>query len=491
MSDVPVFGVVILVVAVAVLAAILSNHVSERVRVPAPVLFLLAAAAASEVVPRLGTLSVITDERVVTVALIFILFDGGVQIGWREFRASAGAILWLGVMGTAVTAGAVALVAHALFGFDWHLALLLGAALAPTDPAMVFSVLGGREITGRAGTILKGESGANDPVGIALMAVLLEAGGSGFSSVAHGMATFALQMVVGCAVGVIGGLLLVQFVRHVPLPNESLYPVRALAGAAFIYGVADVLSGSGFLAVLLAGVLLGDARAPYKHDIERFASGLSSLAEIVAFTILGLTIDLHDVFSGTVLWVGLGITALLVLIIRPLLVGVMMLRMNLERGEKAFILGAGLKGAVPILLGLFALGEGGPGTHRLYLVVFVVVLTSALLQGSLVPAMANWFKVSMNVVALEPWSLGLRFRAEPTGLQFHVVAAGSAADGVEIRHLAVGDETWVSLVRRNGELVEIHGGTELRGGDEVLIIGGTDVNGLFGPSSKAGDHPAP
>lgn len=401
-------------------------------------------------------------------ALVLILFDGGLQIGWRRFRESAGTILWLGVVGTAFTAAAVALLAHELFAFDWRLALLLGTALAPTDPAMAFSVLGGRDIAGRTGTILKGESGANDPVGIALMAALLGTGGSGIDAIAHGAGTFALQM----AVGVLGGTLLLMFTRHVELPNESLYPVRTLAGAAVIYGAADVLHGSGFLAVLLAGVVLGDARAPYKREIERFASGLSSLAEIVVFTVLGLTINLGEVFTGDIVWIGLATAALLIFVVRPVLVWLLMVRMDLARGEKLFVLWSGLKGAVPILLGLFALEDGGSGTHRLYLVVFVVVLVSAVAQGGLVPAMARWLNVPMQTVELEPWTIGVRFRAEPTGLRRHVVAPGSPADGAAIGTLELGEGTWINLVRRDGVLVEIHGGTELRPGDEVMAIGG-------------------
>src|SRR6185312_16357392 len=159
--------------AVALLAAVGSNRLAERVQVPTPALFLIAAAIASDLAPKLGGLTIVVDQRIVTVALVVILFDGGMHIGWGRMRTAAGAVVWLGVAGTAVTAGGMALGAHYLFGFDWRAGLLLGAALAPTDPAVVFSVLGRREISGRTGTLLEGESGANDPVGIALMVALL------------------------------------------------------------------------------------------------------------------------------------------------------------------------------------------------------------------------------------------------------------------------------------------------------------------------------
>src|SRR6266545_4111427 len=220
------FGGIIGIVGAAIIVAVLSNRLSAWVRVPAPAIFLVAAAVVSDVFPQLGRASVITVERVVTVALIFVLFDGGMHIGWRRFRSAAASVTWIGVAGTFATAGGVAFLASVLFGFDWRAALLLGTALAPTDPAVVFSVLGRREVAGRSGVLLEGESGANDPVGIA------------------------------------GGLALAWFMR-VPLPNGALYPLRTLGAAAAIYGAATVAHGSGFLAVFVAGILVGDVRAPY------------------------------------------------------------------------------------------------------------------------------------------------------------------------------------------------------------------------------------
>ena len=485
LNDLLPFGVSVLLVSGAILAAVLSSRLTERLRVPAPALFLVAAAVASDLFPALASTPLVVDGRLVTTALILILFDGGLQIGWREFRSSTGAIVWVGVVGTLLTAAALAACAHTLFGFSWTLALLLGAALAPTDPATVFAVLGRREVAGRTGTILKGEAGLNDPVGIALMVALLGAGGIGTHALAQGAATFVEQLFIGGMVGIAGGFLLVRLMRGVPLPNEALYPIRAVAFAALVYGAADVLHGSGFLAVLLAGVIAGDARAPYKREIERFASGLGSLAEIVAFTVLGLTINLSDLVSSNVFWVGLGLASLLGLVIRPVLVGVLLARSRLARGERLFVLFAGLKGAVPILLGMFVLEAGTSGGQRVYDVVFVVVLASVVIQGGLVPTMARIWRVPMRNIELEPWSLGMRFKAEPRGLQRHFVAKDSPADGTAIGDLDLGEDAWVSMVSRHGQLVEFHGGTALEAGDEVLMIGkGTDqLSDLFAPHS--------
>lgn len=472
MGDLVHFAVVTLLVALALLAAVGSNRLAEHLHVPAPALFLIVAAAASDLAPSLGGLSITVDQRIVTVALVIILFDGGMHIGWTRMRAAAAAVAWLGVAGTFVTAGALALGAHLLFGFDWRTALLIGAALAPTDPAVVFSVLGRREVSGRTGTLLEGESGANDPVGIALMVSLLGATGSGWSAFGSGAGHFALQMGVGAAVGLVGGWLLLQLMRRVPLPNEALYPVQTVAFALMLYGGATALEGSGFLAVFLAGIIVGDARAPYKREIERFAAALASIAEVVAFVVLGLSVELSSLMHDNRLWTGLGLAALLIVVVRPLLVGLVLWPIGLRRGERWFVLFAGLKGAVPILLGTYVLAEGTAHAAEIYDVVFVVVLVSVVVQGGLVPTVARKLAVPMRVTEPEPWALGMRFRDEPEGLHRYLVESGSRAEGCTISDLDVGEDFWVSMVSREGRLVQVRGGTVLRAGDEVLALTG-------------------
>ena len=486
MDDLIPYAEVILFLAVALLVAVGSNRVAERIRVPAPALFLVVAAVASNLVPRLGGLDVVTDQRIVTVALVLILFDGGMHIGWGRMRPAVGGVVWIGVAGTLVTSAALALGAHYLFGFEWKTALIIGAALAPTDPAVVFSVLGRREISGRSGTLLEGESGANDPVGIALMISILGASGAGLDAIGSGVGHFALQLAVGTVVGVGGGLLLLIVLRRIPLPNAALYPVQTIAFAMALYGLATVAEGSGYLAVFIAGIVIGDERAPYKREIEHFAGALSSIAEIVAFVVLGLSIDVTQVFRGTTFWVGLGIAGLLIVVVRPLLVGALILPMDLTRGERSFVLFSGLKGAVPILLGTYVLAEHAHDARTIYTIVFVVVLVSVVLQGGLVPLAASVFRVPMRVVEPEPFALGMRFQDEPQGLHRYVVEAGSPADGRTIRQLEVGEHFWISMVSRAGTLVQVRGDTELRVGDEVLALADDDA----GPDSVFG-APAP
>jgi cell volume regulation protein A len=335
MSDVEHFALLVLVVGVAITGAVLSNRLSERIRIPAPAIFLLVAAVVSDVVPSLGQLSVTTVQRVVSVALVVILFDGGMHIGRRRFRTAAGTVVWVGDAGTFVTAAALATLAHALFDLE----------------------------------LAAGPSAGVDAVGPIA-------------------ATFLLQLGVGAVVGVAGGALLVRLMRRLPLPSEGLYPLRVLTGVLVIYGMATVAHGSGFLAVFVAGILAGDVRAPYKGKIERFHGALASLAKIVAFLVLGLTVGLHTLPDSGALGIGLTLAVLLTLVVRPLLVGLLLLLVRLAWGERLFVLWAGLKGAVPILLGTFLLTAGVPEASRLSAIIVVVVAFSVIVQGGLVPTVA-------------------------------------------------------------------------------------------------------
>jgi cell volume regulation protein A len=397
MHEVTHFGAIVLVVSGAFAVAVLSNKISERLRVPAAGFFLLAAALASDIWPTLGERLTIRDvERIAVVALIAILFDGGMRVGWRRFRESAVPIVSLGLLGTFATAGLMTLAARYLLDLEWQTAGLIGAALAPTDPAVMFSVFGRKEIAGRTGTILEGESGANDPVGIALMLGAVSLAQNDSTSVAGAMGDFFLQLGVGVAVGVVGSAFLAVALRRVVLPNPSLYPLRTLAFAGVIYGAATVAHGSGFLAVYIAGILIGDADIPAKRAIERFHTSLASLAEIVVFVALGLTVDLSALGENHRWLDGLILAAVLGVIARPLAVGPLLLPTKLGRNERLFVMWSGLKGAVPILLASFAVLGPVEDAERIYGIVFVVVAFSVVFQGATIPWAAARLGIPMR-----------------------------------------------------------------------------------------------
>jgi cell volume regulation protein A len=371
------FGLAVLVVAGIVVVAVLSNKVSERVPIPAPAIFLLAAAATVHFWPSVGRrISILEVERIAVVALILILFDGGARVGWARFRAAWIPISLLGVFGTFTTAGLVALAGHYFFDFSWTTAGILGAALAPTDPAVMFSVLGKREVSGRTGTILEGESGVNDPVGIALMIGMIEFATHADATFWIVVREFLLQMSIGLAIGVAGAWLLLESLRRIELANPALYPLGTLAAAGVIYGVAAVAHGSGFLA------------------------SLASLAEVVVFVALGLTV--HEVNLEPVWKDGLLIALILAFLARPLGIGPFLAPLRLRHGERVFVMWSGLKGAVPILLAAFALLQEVSGSERIYGIVFVVVAFSVIVQGGSVPFVAKRLGIPMRLVHRGP-----------------------------------------------------------------------------------------
>jgi potassium/hydrogen antiporter len=397
MDELVEFGRTILLVSLAGSLAIGLRVLSDRWAVPAAGVLLIVSAALSDLFTGLHEALSITDvQRLATVALIVILLDGGMHMGLRRFREAAVPILSLGLLGTLGTMAVVAVAVHGLLDVSWTVAGLIGAAVAPTDPAVTFAVLGQRELRGRAGTILEGESGFNDPVGIALMVGLVEFATSDEGGLEAVVGEVVLELAVGLAVGVAGGIALLALMRRLRLPDPALYPLRVLLFGGVVYGAATLLHGSGFLAVLVTGILIGDAAAPHRAEVERFHGALATLAEIAVFVALGLTVELGFI-TDEGLWLdGLIVAVVLGVVARPLVVGSLLLPVRLSWGERAFVVWSGLKGAVPILLASVAVVGGADDADEIYGIVFVVVLVSVLVQGTGLPYVATRLRVPMS-----------------------------------------------------------------------------------------------
>lgn len=459
MTEVGDFGAIVLAVSATMFLALLGMRVADRISVPYAALFLIGAALIAEAWTDLQTvLSVEEVERIAVVALILILFDGGLHIGLGRFRRSVKPILALGVFGTFLTAGFVALAAHYVLGFSWIESGLVGAAIAPTDPAVTFSVFGSREVRGRAGTILEGEAGMNDPVGIALMIGMIELAREDDGSLAIVAREFVVEMGLGLAVGIGGALLLLPIARRVRLTGPALYPIRVLAGAGIIYGLAAVAGGSGFLAVFVAGIILGDAAMPQKGEIESFHSSLAGLAEIAAFVALGLTVSIGNLDTLDVWEHGLVLALILAFVARPLAVIPLLVPARLRHGERLFIAWGGLKGAVPILLGALAVLAGLEGSDDLYGIVFIVVLFSVIVQGSSVPYVARRLHIPFRRVDHDLAEV----------LEF-VVGDDAYASGRRIGELPLSERAWVGVLIRDQRPQPIADDVVLTVGDRVHV----------------------
>lgn len=460
MSEISDFGLVVLAVSATVLVALAGMRLADRLSLPYAAIILGGAVLVSEAFPELqDVISIQHVERLTVVALVVILFHGGLHIGARRFRRSAAPILALGVLGTFATAGLVAVAGHYLLGLDWVFAGLVGAAIAPTDPAVTFSVFGSREVRGRAGTILEGEAGMNDPVGIALMIGMIELAAEDDGSLSIVAQEFVVEMALGLAIGLAGArLLLLPLIRHIPLTAPALYPIRVLAGAGLVYGLASVVGGSGFLAAFVAGIALGDAAFPRKGETEGFLSSLAGLAEIAAFAALGITVGLGDLGNDSTWIDGIALALILAFVARPLAVLPLLLPARLTWGERIFIAWGGLKGAVPILLGALAVLAEVDGALNLYGIVFIVVGFSVVVQGATVPYVADRLRIPFR-----------RVHHDLAEIIEFVVRDDSYARGRRLADLPLGERASVGVLVRGESPHVIHDDVVLESGDRVHV----------------------
>ena len=384
MSETTQFALIIALTSAVALAAILVNRLTARLRIPAPVWMLVAAAIAVQVVPGMPTPRDDTVQQVVSVALVLILFNGGRHIGWSRLRPALGLIIVVGVIGTFLTAAAGGLLLHAAFGLVWYRFAGRDCRLADRPRS---GVLGPRETGDRwaqrhdLGGRIRSERPRRDR--------------------ADGWAPGRWRSQWSRLRPHCGGFLAADddwrgrwhcgrcrsALVHAPGFAAQRGPcTRCERSRASCFSTATtLLHGSGFLAVFIAGIVIGHRRAPYQREIERFHAALAGLAEIVAFVVLGLTIDLMVLARMDVWLPGLILGFALAVVIRPLVVGLCLLPAQLDRGERIFVLFAGLKGAVPILLGELLLTADVPDAERLYGIVVVVVIFSVAFRAAWSP----------------------------------------------------------------------------------------------------------
>jgi potassium/hydrogen antiporter len=461
MGEISTFGLLVLTVATGAALLLAWSQITVRLPLPGAAFFLAAAAIVSNYVPDLeAELSIRSVERITVVALIVILFDGGMNVGWHRFRTALPAIGLLGIVGTAATAALMASFAHYLFGFRWILAGIIGAALAPTDPAVMFSVLRERQIGGRASIALEGEAGINDAVSIALVVGLVDYAHASHGSLLVVLREFLVEIGVGFAIGAAAGSIVPFLLRHARFPAEGLYAIASLVAAAVAYGAASYAHGSGFLAVLIVGVLLGAERTPHKGEIERFSRALASFAEMTAFAALGLTIDLGILGDRGVWHDGLLLALLLVLVARPVVVLPLLAPLRMRWGERLLVAWGGMKGAAPILLAALAV-LGGFESERMYGTVFLVVFFSVVVQGGTVRRVADRLAIPTRRPEQGPG-------AAPEARRYRVSEA-SRADGSAVRNLPLGNRGWVDLIVRDGQQIKPRGRDVIRAGDDLVV----------------------
>ena len=402
-------------------------------------------------------------------ALALILFEGGLASGWREIGPVIRPAISLATVGTLITALVTGFTASWLFEFSTLEGLLLGAVVASTDAAAVFSVLRTSTLRRKLARTLEGESGMNDPV--ALLLVLgfiewIENPGYGVSDMAW---LFAQQLGIGLAAGVAIGFAGVDLLKRSSLASGGLYPVATLAIAAMSYGVADVIGGSGFLAVYLAGLVLGSRQIPARRTISAFHEGLSWVAQVGLFFTLGLIVfpsQFGEIwFEATVLAVVLAIIA------RPLATLVVTAPFRYSIAERVLLGWAGMRGAVPVVLATFPVIEGVPHSLDFFNIAFFAVLLSTVIQGTTVEPLARRLGMTTSSPAL-PRPLGETATMQAMGAEIveYPVARGDAIAGMHVRDLGLPREALVNVIVRGGRAIPPRGSTRVFVGDVLHIM---------------------
>jgi len=464
-------AVFFVIVALLLAASALLSHASQRLRVPVNLIFLvIGILAGSEGIGGIAFDDYQFAFRAGSAALALILFDGGLNTPVDTLRRSlapAGLLATVGVVGTVCI---VAVVAHQL-GLSWSASLLLGAIVSSTDAAAVFSVLrsSGIQLKHRVGGALEVESGINDPVAVILTMLLTQnLIGTEPLSVWHVVLELVLQIVIGGACGVAIGLGARWIITQVRLPASGLYSVMTLATALFAFSLPTLIGGSGFLSVYVAAVALGAGRVPYATALRRIHDSLAWLGQVSMFLMFGLLVFPSQLLDAA--WIGT-IVGLALLVARPLMAVICLAPLRFPRNEILYVGWVGLRGSVPIILALYPVLAGAAGAHRIFNIVFFIVVMNAVLPGATV----SWLTRRLSLESAEPPPseavLTVESFEELDGelLSYYVDELLPVA-GMTLNDLPFPGDAAVTMIVRGRELIAPKGSTRLEVGDHAYVL---------------------
>ena len=462
---------ILVAASVLLLLSVLASKASAKLGIPALLLFLvLGMLAGSDGPGGIYFDDAHLAQSLGVVALALILFSGGLDTEWSSVRPVLLKGLALSTAGVLITAVLVGLFARVVLGFSLLEGILLGAIVSATDAAAVFSVLRARSVglKGNVRPLLELESGSNDPMAVflttGLIGILTQPDARWFSLVPM----FIQQMALGAALGYATGKLTIFIINRLELEFEGLYPVLTLSLILLSYGVTATVGGNGFLAVYIAGLVLGKTDFIHKRSVMRFHDGLAWLMQIAMFLALGLLVFP----SHLVPIVGLGLLASLFLMIvaRPISVLATLAFSGMKLNEKLMISWVGLRGAVPIVLATFPLLAGMPRAEIIFDLVFFIVLTSILLQGTSMPLLARWLKLEAPVRnKVHPLELE-RTAGVNSQLVDVEVPNESAVVGKQIVGAGFPRGALIVLIGRGNEFIVPNGGTVIEPADRLLVL---------------------
>ncbi|WP_163537942.1 potassium/proton antiporter [Gracilibacillus sp. YIM 98692] len=462
----------ILLAAIVLTVSVLVTKFSNRLGVPSLILFiLLGMLIGSDGLGFIYFDNARIAHLIGMVALVIILFEGGIQTKWKTIRPVIGSSLTLATLGVLITSGLVGIVAKQVFDISWLEAMLLGSIVGSTDAAAVFAVLKGKNIKDKLESTLEAESGTNDPMAVFLTISFIQLLTIENLSIAGLVFNFLWQMGIGAVLGYAFGQLAVASINRINLDSSGLYPLIALAFALITYSFSAIIGASGLLAVYIAALVIGNAELTYRHSILQFNEGFGWMAQITMFIILGLFVFPSTLFTTSIIWKGLVVSGVLIFIARPVAVFLSLIFFRYQIKEKMFLSWAGLRGAVPIVLSLFPVLLNLDNSQLYFNVVFFVVILSALVQGSTITVIAKYLgllgpKKTKPAHSLELVSLG---KSNVEMLEYEVVES-SFVIGKQLVDISFPQKALVSAIIRDQKVVTPTGDTKIHKNDILYIL---------------------
>ncbi|MDN3293040.1 potassium/proton antiporter [Streptomyces ficellus] len=457
----------LLICSLVLLVAVAAVRVSSRSGLPSLLLYLgIGVAIGQDGIGNVAFDNAELTQVIGYAALVVILAEGGLGTQWKEIKPALPAAAVLSTAGVAVSVGVTATAAHYLVGLEWRQSLIIGAVVSSTDAAAVFSVLRKVPLPSRVTGALEAESGFNDAPVLILVVAFSTAGPVDTWYALLG--TIVLELAIGAGIGLAVGLLGSYGLRHVALPASGLYPIAVMAIAVVAYAAGAMAHGSGFLAVYLASVVLGNAKLPHAPANRGFAEGLGWIAQIGMFVLLGLLVTPHELVED--FWPAVMVGLVLTAVARPLSVFVSLMPFRIPWQEQALMSWAGLRGAVPIILATIPMVSGIEGSKKIFNIVFILVVVYTLVQGPTLPWLARALRLGDSAGAAD---LGVE-SAPLERLGGHLLSVaipeGSKMHGVEVAELRLPQGAAVTLVVRDGTSFVPAPTTVLRRGDELLVV---------------------
>lgn len=462
----------LIAVALLLLLSIFASKISDRFGVPALLLFLaLGMIAGSEGIGGIYFDNPTIAQTISIIALVLILFSGGLQTKWNTARPVMVESFSLATIGVLLTALIVGLFAWQFLGLTLLEGLLLGSMMSSTDAAAVFSVLRSKGVSlkGNLKPLLELESGSNDPMAVFLTIGIIQLINQPESSPFNLILLFIQQMIIGGFLGYLMGHLVAFVINRIKLSYEGLYPVMSLAFVLLTYGIAFLLNGSGFLAVYFMGIIMNHVDIVHKRSLQRFHDGFAWLMQITMFLILGLFIFPSRLIP--IAGISLLIALILIFIARPLGVFLTLFPSKVKVKEKAFISWVGLRGAAPIILATFPMLAGIEQSELFFNVIFFIVLTSVLIQGTTLPLVARWLNLDEPVHMLTVYPIEYQpVAGMDSELMRMIIPPDSAVVDKAIVELHLPDKFLVTLIERENHFTVPYGGTVLQANDILLVL---------------------